>query len=97
MTALESPLTRITTLIVDGRPVDVTLIPANQAALEPEAIEFHLKGTQQYKRIPLAAILKAVGWKVQLPKAPSQRPDQNLDQLIADLTVALKPWKEAQS
>lgn len=105
MTKLESELTRVTSLVVDGREVDVTLLPADEGTLTPERLQLHLKGTQQYKTIPLTAILKAVGWKVTMPKAKDKSvPDKliaggrvtekEFDEFMGALEEALAPWKD---
>jgi len=96
MTKLETELTRLTGLMVDGREVDVTLAPGNESVLVPPALVLHLAGTQQYKHIPLTLILKAVGWKVQMKKAgPAEYKvgDKLSEFEIAELTAALAPWK----
>src|SRR3974390_1830952 len=65
MTKLESEVTRITALVVDGREVDVTLVPGSAANLVHESIRFHQKGLKSSVTIPLPVILKAIGWEVE--------------------------------
>src|SRR5262249_26228861 len=74
MTNLDSPVTRVTTLTIEGRPVDVTLSPAdpdNGHVLE--SIAFHTKGTQQRLVVPIAAILHAKGWTDDKTRAEIER------------------------
>lgn len=100
-TPLESEVTRETALTVekDGveRQVEVTMVPMNVGAVEPEGLRFHLKGltTKNDKIIPLPVLLRAIGWKVKLGKeiravprtsaAPGQMSKVELEQLIQDL------------
>lgn len=96
-TKLESPVTRETSLQVDGRPVNVTLVPADPARAAPVAIELHLKGTQRRKLIPLATIVDVV-WPAPKPKKP--KADNRPPELIRygcdidELERALAPWIE---
>ena len=92
MTKLEAELTRLTGLVVDGREVDVTLAPGNESTRTPPALVLHLKGTQQYKHIPLPAILKAVGWKVQMKKQEREA-EKSLGELLDELEITLRPWR----
>lgn len=52
-TKLDKPVTRELRMVHKTRAVNVTLVPGND-----EAIEFHLKGTQQRVRVGLPAVLQ---------------------------------------
>jgi hypothetical protein len=91
---LENEVARDTFLTVDDREVEVTLVPMNVGAVEPEAIRFHLKGltAKNDKVVPLPVLLRALGWKVKLgeairPTGPKTKAAANaeLEQLIQDL------------
>lgn len=94
-TKLDSPVTRETQLTVDEREVEVTLVPMNVGAVEPEGLRFHLKGltSKHDKIVPLPVLLRALGWKVKLGEAiravprgmPGQLSKAELAQLIEDL------------
>jgi len=94
-TRLDSPITRETSLEIDGRLVNVTLVPADPARAAPVAIELHLKGTQRRKFIPLPVILEAV-WPAPKPKKPKHddRPPVRYDFDLDELERALAPFKE---
>jgi hypothetical protein len=94
MTKLEIAVTRQTNLIVGGREVDVTFEPANPTTCTPEGLVLHLKGLKSCITIPLPAILKAVGWKVDSTIAKTDK-NAEFDALMTSLEVALRPWKEA--
>jgi hypothetical protein len=90
MTKLDSPVTRLTTLTVDGREVEITLGPMDVGRVEPEFIRFRLKGTKAGDKIvPLPLLLRALGWKVKLAEEIRPRvkaaPNEELEQLIQDL------------
>lgn len=100
MTKLEAELTRLTGLVVDGREVDVTLAPGNESTLTPPALVLHMSGTRQYKHIPLPAILKAVGWKVQMKKperAAYETQEQSIGELLDALEINLAPWRKKET
>lgn len=93
-TRLDSEVTRLTTLIVEGREVDVTLRPANPTTLDPEYLVLHQKGLKTEKAIPLTAILKAIGWKVEGPKIERADTNEDFHKTMNYLEAALRPWKE---
>lgn len=90
-TKLDSPVTRLTTLVVAGREVDVTLLPGDEQY--PERIEFHQKGLKTSKQIPIAAILKAIGWPVSMKLARVDK-SAEFNAMLSELEMALKPWRE---
>lgn len=94
MTKLEIAVTRQTNLIVDGREVDVTFEPANPGTCTPEGLVLHQKGLKSCITIPLPAILKAIGWKVDSTIAKVDK-NAEFDVLMPALEAALRPWKEA--
>lgn len=108
MTKLESPVTRITSLVVEGREVDITLLPGDAASLTPEAFEIHLKGMKSSKVIPWTVVLKALGYKVDGFKKVENRDVfdrmlqgehvsfEEFERNIVALEVALKPFKGGQ-
>lgn len=109
MTKLDSPVTRSTALMVDGREVDVTLNPGNPEGLVPESLEFHLKGLKSSKKIPLPVILAALGYKVEGFKKPADLRDsftrllagervspEDFERDITALEKALAPFKGGQ-
>lgn len=68
-TPLQDEVTRRTTLIVDDREVEVTLVPGDAASATPEAIRFHLVGMKSGdKTIPMPMLLRLAGYDVKLPK-----------------------------
>jgi hypothetical protein len=106
MTKLDSPVTRITALIVDGREVDITLNPGVPESLVPESLEIHLKGLKSSKRVPLPVILNALGYKVEGFKKPAEVRDaftrllagervspEEFERDIVALEAALAPFK----
>lgn len=98
-TKLENEVTRETTLTVDDREIEITLVPMDVGALEPEGLRFHLKGltAKHDKVVPLPVLLRALGWKVRLgaeiraqarpgsAREGGQMPKAELEQLISDL------------
>lgn len=90
-TKLDSPVTRRTELVVDGREVDVTMLPADE--MYPERFEFHQKGLKTSVEVPMAAVLKAIGWKVSMKLAKLDK-SAEMDTMLGNLEVALKPWKQ---
>ena len=106
MTKLDSPVTRCTALVVDGREVDVTLNPGNAESLVPESLEFHLKGLKSSKKVPLTVVLTALGYKVEGFKKPADLRDsftlllagervspEDFERDITALEKALAPFK----
>lgn len=68
-TPLQDEVTRRTTLLVDEREVEVTLVPGDVASATPEAIRFHLVGMKSGdKAIPMPMLLRLAGFDVKLPK-----------------------------
>ena len=109
MTKLDSPVTRVTALVVDGREVDITLNPGNAEGLVPESLEIHLKGLKSSKKVPLPVILAALGYKVEGFKKPTDLrdsftrllagervPPEEFEQDIIALEKALAPFKGGQ-
>jgi hypothetical protein len=105
-TPLNDVVTRRTTLTVDGREVEVTLIPANATTATPESLSFHLVGLHEKsdKWIPLPMLLRLAGYDVKLPKGAKaeQRlsPTEEVRQFLAspewqDLERRFLPSKEA--
>jgi hypothetical protein len=91
-TRLESAVTRETSLEVDRRAVNITLMPADPARAAPVALELHLKGTQQRRLIPLHVLVDAV-WPPKIRKAAAAAaPDAgelNLDRGQLDVLVRM--------
>ena len=74
MTELDSPVTRVLSLTVDGYPVDVTLSPADpDNGIVQESFVFHKKRTQQYKKVPVALLLRVLGWTDDVTKSEQER------------------------
>lgn len=68
-TPLQDEVMRRTTLTVDGREVEVTLVPGSIDTATSEAIRFHLVGMKSGdKTIPLPMLLRLAGYDVKLPK-----------------------------
>lgn len=68
-TPLLDEVTRRTGLTVDGREVEITLVPGSIDTATPEAIRFHLVGMKSGdKTIPLPMLLRLAGYAVKLPK-----------------------------
>lgn len=70
-TPLVDPVTRRTGLTVDGREVEVTLVPGSIDTATPESISFHLVGLHADKdrSIPFPYLLRLAGYaSVKLPK-----------------------------
>ena len=93
-TRLDSPVTRETSLEARGRPVNVTLVPADPGRAAPVAIELHLKGTQQRKLIPREILRDAVWPRPKKAAAAVQPQDLGFD--LDELERALAPFKEPQ-
>jgi hypothetical protein len=91
-TRLESAVTRETSLEVDRRAVNVTLMPADPARAAPVALELHLKGTQQRRLIPLHILVDAI-WPPKIKKnAAAAAPETgalNLDREQLDVLVRM--------
>jgi hypothetical protein len=91
VTKLESEVIRETSLTVRDRLVNVSLVPADPSRGVGDALEFHLKGTQQRKTVPLSVIADAI-WP------PAKKIEQATKALGFDLDyleAALAPFKEA--
>lgn len=73
MTKLDSPVTRQLGIFVDKREVDLTLVPGNEANLEPPVLEFHLKGLKSSVKVPIPFILKALDMRVDGYKKNDER------------------------
>jgi hypothetical protein len=54
-------------VLVRERTLNVSLVPGDPARAVGDMLELHLKGTQQRKRIPLAAIADAL-WPAPIAK-----------------------------
>lgn len=69
-TALADVVTRRTSLLVDGREIEVSLVPGNETSVTPPAISFHLVGLHEKsdRTIPLPMLLRLAGYEVKLPK-----------------------------
>jgi hypothetical protein len=89
-TRLESAVTRETSLEVDRRAVNVTLMPADPARAAPVALELHLKGTQQRRLIPLHILVDAI-WPPKIKKnaAAPETGALNLDREQLDVLVRM--------
>ena len=87
-TPLIDEVTRRTGLKVDGREVEVTLVPGSIDTATPEAIRLHLVGLHEKsdRTIPLPYLLNLAGYKVQLPKTGAERltPSQEIERLFQD-------------
>jgi hypothetical protein len=90
-TKLDSPVRRETSIVINGRLGNVTLLPAEPERGLPDSLEVHLKDTQQRKRIPLTVIFESV-WpqKARAPRSAAGELDVDLD----ELERALAPWRE---
>jgi hypothetical protein len=69
-TPLLDIVTRRTALSVDGREVEISLVPGSIDTATPEAISFHLVGLHEKsdRTIPLPMLLRLAGYDVKLPK-----------------------------
>jgi len=69
-TALESVVARRTTLTVEEREVEVSLVPGDVKTATPESISFHLVGLHEKsdRSIPLPMLLRLAGYEVKLAK-----------------------------
>lgn len=89
-TRLDSPVRRETSIVINGRLGNVTLVPADPARGLPEGLELQLKGTQQSRRIPLTVLFEAI-WPQKATRARPPHAELGFD--LAELEGEIACYK----